>query len=124
MDSFKSRTELSALLKLIEENPNLPVIPMVNGEVVDDDRSARWLGLFGGSYVAECITTPRGEIHVKDDDEEEMSVVISELYSSYHFLNMSEDEVRKAYANLAWVKAIVVNIDCPVEYGISSRDYE
>ncbi len=31
------------LLKLIEENPDLPIVPMVDAEVIGDD-SGYWLG--------------------------------------------------------------------------------
>ena len=39
-------------LKLVEENPDLPVVPMVDYEIVGDGYG-RWLGAFGHAYVGE-----------------------------------------------------------------------
>lgn len=39
-------------LRLIEENPNLPIVPMVDCEIVGDGYG-RWLGAFGYAYVGE-----------------------------------------------------------------------
>ena len=36
-------TKTEELLKLIKENPDLPVVPMVNDEVVGDDSYRYWL---------------------------------------------------------------------------------
>lgn len=41
-----SKTE--ELLKLIKENPDLPIVPMVDSEVVQDD-FGYWLGAWGAS---------------------------------------------------------------------------
>lgn len=40
------------LIKLISENPELPILPMVDYEVVCED-GGRWLGSFGNCYVGE-----------------------------------------------------------------------
>lgn len=39
-------------LKLVKENPNLPIIPLVNYEVVCEDYG-NWVGSFGSSFVGE-----------------------------------------------------------------------
>ena len=38
------------LLKLVQENPDLPVVPLVNGEICWDD-SCHWMGSFGTAAV-------------------------------------------------------------------------
>ena len=43
---------INDFLKLVTENPTLPVIPMVDNEVVGDSWG-RWMGLFGYSYISE-----------------------------------------------------------------------
>lgn len=35
------------LIRLIQENPDLPIIPMVNEEVVADDSYTYWMGEWG-----------------------------------------------------------------------------
>lgn len=39
------------LIRLIKENPGLPVVPVVDGEIVGDDSYQYWLGHFGRSEV-------------------------------------------------------------------------
>ena len=41
-----------AFLKLIKKNPTLPIVPMVDYEIVGEDWG-RWLGAFGSAYVGE-----------------------------------------------------------------------
>ncbi len=43
------------LLKLIQENPELPVVPMVAGEVVPNDEYGYWLGRWGKAKVDEYL---------------------------------------------------------------------
>lgn len=40
------------LLKLIKENPDLPIVPMVDSDVVSDD-CGYWLGSFGSARLGE-----------------------------------------------------------------------
>ena len=47
-------TKIQKFLKLISENPDLPIIPMVDHEVVCED-CGRWLGSFGNAYVDEYV---------------------------------------------------------------------
>ena len=43
----------AALLDLIKQNPDLPVIPMVYGEVVAGDDFSTYMGAFGSSHIGE-----------------------------------------------------------------------
>lgn len=42
-----------SLLKLVIENPDLPIVPMVHYEVVGGDDCGYWLGSFGKAVVGE-----------------------------------------------------------------------
>lgn len=43
------------LLRLIKENPDLPILPMVEGDVCGSDEYAYWMGCFGNSFVDEYL---------------------------------------------------------------------
>lgn len=43
------------LFKLMQENPELPVVPMVDYEIIGED-CGRWLGAWGSSYIGEYLT--------------------------------------------------------------------
>ena len=40
-------------LKLVKENPDLPIVPMVHYEVIGGDDYSYWLGSFGKAVVGE-----------------------------------------------------------------------
>ncbi len=52
IDEGLNKQKSEVLLKLIKKNPTLPIVPMVDWEVVCDD-GGRWMGSFGHAYVGE-----------------------------------------------------------------------
>lgn len=98
------------LIKLIGENPELPVVPMVSSEVVADSGYAYWIGSFSKARVAEYFI---GEecIHFREDDD--LDEVLAEAIGWDKYESMPDDEARKAYEELPWIKAIIVYISTP-----------
>ena len=115
-----SNAKCGELLRLIAENPSLPVVPMVYSEVVQDDGYAWWLGSFGEVSVDEYVIFKSskyddGKYYTKDD-EDEIEEIIAEWVSEEN-PQMSESEIfaeahRQAEA-LPWKKAILVYIGLP-----------
>lgn len=101
------------IIKLIEENPDLPIVPMVDNEVVADDCGC-WLGKWGHCEVTEFYSG-REYIHFRDDDEED---VLNDLAGCRYghdpqgrdIYDLSDDEWDKLYNSIQWVKCIVVYI--------------
>jgi len=59
------------LFRLMRENPDLPVIPFVDGEVCAGDDFASWMGSWGASRVDEFVFPPdeyKPVIFKSDDD--------------------------------------------------------
>lgn len=52
IDEGLREQKAKALLKLVKKNPTLPIIPLVDAEIVGDD-CGRWMGAFGTSCVGE-----------------------------------------------------------------------
>lgn len=52
IDEAKQKEKNEAFLKLVKKNPTLPIVPMVDYEIVGEDWG-RWLGAFGSAYVGE-----------------------------------------------------------------------
>ena len=101
------------IIKLIEENPDLPIVPMVDSEVVADD-CGYWLGKWGHCEVTEYYEG-RERIHFKDDDEEDvLNDLVGCKYScdpqGRDIYDLSDDEWDKLYKSIPWVKCIVVYI--------------
>lgn len=99
-----------ALFKLISENPNLTIVPMVDSEIVADDGYNRWLGSWGRAYIGEYIVGKESIIFKDDNDIEE---TVSQMIGWDAYEAMSDEEANIAYAELPWIKAIIVNIDLP-----------
>lgn len=57
------------LFKLMQENPDLPIAPMVDADIVEDD-CGYWLGAWGRASVDEYLFAERSEkMLFKSDDE-------------------------------------------------------
>lgn len=66
----KQKERLEELFRLIKENPDLPILPMVDSEIVADDVCARWTASWGSAYVGEYIIGSE-RVWFKDEDEAE-----------------------------------------------------
>ena len=115
MISEKENNYRTELFKLMQRNPDLPVVPMIDGEACGDDEYARYVGSWGESYVAEYVI---GEdaVHFRESSADmcEIEDVLTDGFVSYDDLECMPDEEAKAdYDSLHWIKAIIVNIDLP-----------
>lgn len=102
------------LLRLIAENPSLPVVPMVNSEVVADDGYAYWFGSFSNSTVDEYVCVNE-RFYTRDNQDE-----IEDYFSNYlcdDYPDMPDEEfykmIHEKVEALPWKKAIIVYIDLP-----------
>lgn len=104
----KNTTEL---LKLVQENPGLPVVPMVDAGIAWDD-CGYFMAAFGASEVDEYIISQRNDrVYFKSDDDvfEVLEHVLSD--EEFNALPQTEAECRPYFEKLPWVKAIIVYID-------------
>ena len=104
--------KIKELLALIEQNPTLPVVPMVASEIVCDDSCARWKGSWGAAEVTKYIC---GEEHIFFFDDSDMGEVENTLtevvgcdWCEEH--NTNEEWLEK-YRGLGWTECIAVNIN-------------
>lgn len=98
------------LFKLMQENPDLPVVPTVDSEVVCDDDCARWTGSWGSASIDEYLAHDGRVFFRSDDDTDD---VLGYVLDGEEYIKMTDEEVEAAYNALPWVKAIIVNIDTP-----------
>jgi len=103
-----------ALVDLINENPDLPVITMVDAEVVADDTYGRWYSSIGSSRVDEyviyekCYGDNPNIIYKSDIDE-----IIEDLEERHEDDLITEEEAGKMALALDWKRAIFLNVDLP-----------
>lgn len=102
--------KLAHLLDLIKQNPTLPIIPMVEQEVVGDDSFGYWMGSWGHASVDRYYN---GEERIYFYDERDMEDLLAEVKGWDWLDTSSEEEDLKAYRELPWKKAIIVHINTP-----------
>lgn len=102
--------KLAHLLDLIKENPNLPIVPMVDYEVVADDTWGYWLGSWGSARIDRYY---KGEERVFFYDEHDIEDCITEEMGWDWYETATDDQALEAYRELPWIKCIVVYIETP-----------
>jgi len=103
------------LFKFMKKNPDLPIVSMVEGEIVAGDDFGYWLGSWGLAEIDEYLE-PKGDygyIHFKSNND--VFGVLGDYLTNEEFENLpeTEDECRDAYNKLPWIKAIIVYITSP-----------
>lgn len=121
------------LAKLLMENPDLPVLCMVEFEVVAGDDFSRWAASLGECKIREYIYNEDGMdesvIFWREDAEKLVDAMAEDAEEHPELYPLGADprtETARAAAyenaralarvkvnNLSWKKAIVVNIDLP-----------
>ena len=104
---------LKKLFRLVKENPDLEVIPMVHSECVADEGYSWWLAGVGTPRVDEYYKTD-DRVYLKYDFEDLvedfMSVKYDELPWSEMYDEEFEIEAEKAVKEYPWIKAIMLPI--------------
>lgn len=102
------------LIQLIGEHPDLPVLPMVDGEITESDEYGYYMASFGSAYLDEYIVCKRyawlGQVFFKSDDD--VFDVLEKFLTDEEFekLPESEEGCKEVYNSLPWTKAIIVYI--------------
>ncbi len=111
MISERERQNRDELFRLMKENPDLPVVPMVDGEICGDD-SGYWMAGWGKSRVDEFLICERAErIAFKSDDDVFGTLEDYLSYDDFDKLPDLESENRPIYDALPWKKVIIVYIE-------------
>lgn len=93
------------LIELIQENPELPVIPLVDSEVVAEDYYTWWLGKWGQAEIGHYyLGKERVLIKEWDDDED----ILNDVFPEWE--DYSDEYLRGVIQRVKWVKAIIVKI--------------
>lgn len=111
MISERERKNRDELFRLMKENPDLPVVPVVDGEICGDDRGY-WLAGWGESRVDEFLICKRAERTAFKSEDDVFGTLEDYLsYDDFDKLPDLESENRPIYDALPWKKAIIVYIE-------------
>lgn len=98
------------LLGLINENPELPILPMVAYEVCAGDDYYYWGGSWGKAAIDSYLVDSERIVYKSEDEPE---IVVEKAVGHDDFMKMTDEKIREAWENLPWIKAIVVHIETP-----------
>lgn len=106
------KENVKTLLNLVKENPDLPIVPMVESEVVAGDDYTTWLGSFGKAEIDHVWNNGERIYFMNHDYEELIQDILDDLP-----LNIDEETAEAtatdAVEKYEWVKSIVVQIGLP-----------
>lgn len=114
----KQRENLKELFELIKEHPDLPIVPMVDADIVADD-SGYWLGGWGSASIDKYLPHEYGIIFYEQGRPD--VVDIFEKFFDYEKCGISEEMpdsealpiMREKVDSLDWIEAIIINITLP-----------
>ena len=111
LDLNHNKYSCNNLIKLIQENPDLPVVPLVDGEIPGDD-GGYWLGEWGSVRVDEYLLVSNNDMVVFKSDDDVFDTLERYLSSDeFEKLPETEEECKLIYDSLPWIKAIIVYIN-------------
>lgn len=122
LDSLKANhdTKSAEFLRLVKQNPNLPIVAMVDSEIVADDGYSWWLGSFKSASVDEYVSVEMygdNVFYTRDQQDEIEEHFYNRICDEWEGEELSDEEVKqKAHEwaeSLSWKKAIIVWISLP-----------
>ena len=107
---MSQKENVEKLLKLIQQYPDVEIVPMIDCEAVPSDDYSSWAGSWGFASLDEYY---RGDerIYFRSEDEEQL---IDDEYEDFCGKGMNDDEVmekaREKVNAYPWTKCICVYI--------------
>lgn len=117
---MRENKNVKKLLKLATENPSLPIVSMVQYEVVADDSFSYWLGEIE-SVTVEELWVSDGRTWTREDAEVECSSIVDEYapddvvakIESLPDGKLREQAAMEWIKGLPWMKCIVIFVGTP-----------
>lgn len=107
------------LLHLIKQYPDLPIVPMVAGDIAADG-DGYWAGVWGQAVIDEYLLADRYErILFKSEYDMYEVLDLSLPKEEYDLIIGDEAECKKVYERLPWKKAIIVYIEASAAKEVS-----
>jgi hypothetical protein len=108
-------TKTEKLLQLVKENPDLPIIPMVETEVVCGDEYGYWMGSFEDCQIREFAIDEwygEGIVRYRDDFNAEGDLIEAVAEGKYEGTDEDYERAKMEVKDM-WTKAIIVKIGLP-----------
>ena len=114
----RERQSREELFRLMADNPDLPVVPMVDTEIVGGDDFGRWMGRWGSVWIDKYLIPEKDyePLIFKSSSDYDIFNALERYFSNENFENIPDSDTvyRQIYDELPWTEAIIVQID-PIE---------
>jgi len=110
MNIEKQKEDMSILLGLIKENPELEILPMVATECVQDDSWGYWMAEWSNARVTKYWVSDDRVYQYDEDFDDLVETWIDNNYEDYTDYEL-EILAKSIVNNYEWVDAIVVYIE-------------
>ena len=109
----RQQENIKQLLKLIKDNPDLEILPMVDSECVTSDDFSYWMGEWGSAEVDHYYRLDERVYFKGEGLEELIDDWIDNNYEKYPMANndLLEERAAAEIESYDWIKAIVVKIN-------------
>ena len=113
------------LLELMRENPDLPIVPIMEHdmekagcfapvmELKFTDTSEHYIGALGKCEIGEYMIRDGAGYFRKDEDPLEVERIVSHEVGCDKYDQMTDQEAMEVYRNMPWTRAIIVYIVYP-----------
>lgn len=102
---------IKEILKLIEEHPNLPVVPMVGQDIVADCTD-EWIANFGKAEIRKICMYEEAIIFY-DENPLKMAEALDFYYDFQGVCGETGKLTKEAIDSLDWLEAIIVHVETP-----------
>lgn len=107
---MEQQEKIKELIQLIQENPELEIVPMVAYEVCGSDDFAYWMGAWGKTEIDEYWCSDE-RIYFRSEDEDSLVDDVWDREDEYP--NISREDAEKIVSGYDWTKCICVRIELP-----------
>jgi protoporphyrinogen oxidase len=109
-DFMTQEENVKKLLELIQQNPEVEVVPMVDSEVIEGDEFSSWMGSWDGVSLDEYYCTDE-KIYFRSTGED---TLVDIEYDAFFGTDISDEEAMKLAKekvnSYEWTKCICVEI--------------
>ena len=106
---------IKKLIKLVNENPDLKIIPMVDTEVCSSDDFSCWAGNWDKAEIDECYCSDERIYFRSYDEDSLLDGYIDNLSDEPEYKETSDEDIAKIAEekvnNLPWEKVITIWIN-------------
>ena len=111
MENYENiREPLFKLWELMQKYPSLPVIPLVDSEIVASDEYSWWRGDWGQVRLDKILVT---DDMLFLDSIDDLETVLIDWYGERAYKDMTGEEAQRTYDALPWTEVITVDITTP-----------